>query len=199
MTYFLQQGPASRSFIRLPIVPLNGDTDSNVQASVRHSRSKLAHCYENPGMVAPWKRQRGSKVRASALLVTLLYTPLCSAVGNPLTLILLGFCALTLVTDDQLFLQFHWVPKRRVGRWKSSNPFVVGLVPPKPGFLWRVSRSPHPPTHHLIGIQKDIAFKRLKKFWEPCSKKQKKQQDTFFFIVTLHFLQCISCKQPVCK
>lgn len=52
--------------------------------------------------------------------------------------------------------------------WEGGKVPTLSLSgwcpPPKPGFLWRVSRSPHPPTHHLIGIQKDIAFKRLKKF-----------------------------------
>lgn len=125
----------------------------------------------------PHGTENVGQVWASALLFTLLYTPLCSAVGSPLNLILLGFLSPYVG---------HWWPalpsvslgsKAPCGKVEKFQPFHWQVGAPKPGFLWRVSRSPHPPnhplTHHLIGTQKDIAFERLKKFWELCSKKQK--------------------------
>lgn len=84
----------------------------------------------------------------------------------------------------------HWWPalpsvslgsKAPCGKVEKFQPFHCRVGAPQTRLPLEGIQEP-PPTHHLIGIQRDIAFKRLKKFWEPYSKKQKKQQDTFFLL-----------------
>lgn len=136
--------------------------------------------------MAPRKRQRGVKCEPLSFVHTFVHSPVFSS-WQPFEPYPIG------VLSPYVG---HWWPalpsvslgsKAPCGKVEKFQPFHCQVGAPKLGFLWKVSRRPHPPTHHLIGIQKDIAFERLKKFWELCSKKQKLQQDLFFFIVTSHF------------
>lgn len=99
-------------------------------------------CYENPGM-APRKRQRGIKCEPLSFVHTIVHSPVFSS-WQPFEPYPIG------VLSPYVG---HWWPvlpsvslgsKAPCGKVEKFQPFHCQVGAPKLGFLWKVSRSPHP-------------------------------------------------------